>query len=296
MDDELESFIRARKARVAEDKASLEQDPPYMEIKAKPHRAYGSTVKENIPPKTIAQGKEDSCTVGLPLGIEYERKKQRLQHELRMDYRRYMAQKKHLEPGPLIHLDYRRSIKQHLLEDQTGVLPKQRPPSRRDAATLTEDSRRLHRALRLTEVNTLSPEEDEGQSSVLPRHCDRLGKLADQESEEEEYLKELELMEGRRRRHTEVETSYEKRRSNKTDGREKRENLASRGSRALTKNEDAEFATGLIIGVADTEDALQRRKERYRQELQEQIAEQHRNKKRCVVSNPCSSMYSITPV
>lgn len=35
---------------------------------------------------------EESCTVGLPLGVEYERKKQRLQHELRMDYRRYMAQ------------------------------------------------------------------------------------------------------------------------------------------------------------------------------------------------------------
>lgn len=33
MDDELENFIRERKARVAEDKASLEQDPPYMEIK-----------------------------------------------------------------------------------------------------------------------------------------------------------------------------------------------------------------------------------------------------------------------
>ena len=30
--------------------------------------------------------------MGLPLGVEYERKKQRLQHELRMDYRRYMAQ------------------------------------------------------------------------------------------------------------------------------------------------------------------------------------------------------------
>lgn len=35
---------------------------------------------------------EESCSVGLPLGVEYERKKQRLQHELRMDYRRYMAQ------------------------------------------------------------------------------------------------------------------------------------------------------------------------------------------------------------
>lgn len=35
---------------------------------------------------------EENCSVGLPLGVEYERKKQRLQHELRMDYRRYMAQ------------------------------------------------------------------------------------------------------------------------------------------------------------------------------------------------------------
>lgn len=33
MDDELENFIRERKARVAEDKACLEQDPPYMEMK-----------------------------------------------------------------------------------------------------------------------------------------------------------------------------------------------------------------------------------------------------------------------
>ncbi|XP_075959153.1 centrosome and spindle pole associated protein 1-like isoform X4 [Anarhichas minor] len=288
MDDELEKFIRERKARMAEDKARLEHDPPYMEIKAKPHRAYESTAKENIPPKSIAQEKEESCTVGLPLGVEYERKKQRLQHELRMDYRRYMAQKKHFghaEPGPLIRLNNRRSIKQHLLESQTGVLPKQHPPSRRDAATLTEDSRGLHRALRLAELMTLCPEADQEQASVLPRHCDRLGKPLDRDSEEEEeeeeeYFKELELLEGRRRRHIGVEASYEKRRSNKTDGREQREDLVGRGSRALTNNEDVEFATGLKIGAADTEDALQRRKERYRRELQEQIAEQHRNKKR----------------
>uniref|UniRef100_A0A3P9I4H4 Uncharacterized protein n=1 Tax=Oryzias latipes TaxID=8090 RepID=A0A3P9I4H4_ORYLA len=74
---ELENFIRERKARVVLDKASLEQDPPYMEIK-----------KENIPPKSIGQGRE---SVGLPLGVEYEKKKHQLQRELRMDYRRYMA-------------------------------------------------------------------------------------------------------------------------------------------------------------------------------------------------------------
>uniref|UniRef100_A0A3Q3JHF1 Uncharacterized protein n=1 Tax=Monopterus albus TaxID=43700 RepID=A0A3Q3JHF1_MONAL len=33
MDDELENFIKEHKARVAEDKVILEQDPPYMEIK-----------------------------------------------------------------------------------------------------------------------------------------------------------------------------------------------------------------------------------------------------------------------
>ncbi|TKS72763.1 Centrosome and spindle pole-associated protein 1 [Collichthys lucidus] len=267
MDDELENFIRERKARVAEDKASLEQDPPYMEIKAKPHRAYESTVKENIPPKSTAQSKEESCSVGLPLGIDYERKKQRLQHELRMDYRRYMAQ-------------------QNLLEDQTDILFKQRPPSRRDAATLTEDSRGLRRAVRLAEVKNLCPEEDEEPSSVLPRRRDRLERPVDQESEEEEYFKdELELMEGRRHRPSEVDASYEKRRFNRIDGRERRENpagVAREGKRlrAQTKDGDLEFATGLRIGAVDTEDALQRRKELYRQELQEQIAEQHRNKKR----------------
>ncbi|XP_054890622.1 centrosome and spindle pole associated protein 1-like isoform X2 [Poeciliopsis prolifica] len=144
MDDELENFIRERKARVAADKASLEKDPPYMEMRAKPSRAYGSTVKENIPPRITIQGKDESCSVGLPLGAEYEKKKHRLQHELRMDYRRYMAQ---LQPD-------------------------------------------------------------------------------------------------------------------------------------LRKNGNSHFVTGLIIGAADTNEALQRKKERYRQELQEQIAEQHRNRKR----------------
>nr|XP_019942477.1 PREDICTED: centrosome and spindle pole-associated protein 1 [Paralichthys olivaceus] len=277
MDDKLENFIRERKARVAEDKASLQQDPPYMEIKAKPHRAYESTVKENIPPKSVAQRKEES--LGLPLGVEYERKKQRLQHELRMDYRQYMAQKKHFdraEPGPLNPLNNRACVKQHL-EDRVPILP---ASSRRDAATLTEDNRGLHRALHLAEAKTLCPEDEEQQSPLAFRHHGRLGRPVELESEEDEYLKE-ELMEGRRQRYTGTEASYEKRQTNKTDGREKKENpfnFAREGRRS--KTQDAEFATGLLIGAADTDEALQRRKERYRQELQEQIAEQHRNKKR----------------
>ncbi|XP_040030485.2 centrosome and spindle pole-associated protein 1 isoform X2 [Gasterosteus aculeatus] len=284
MDDELENFIRERKARMAQDRASLEHDPPYMEIKAKPHRAYESIAKENIHPRSTAHEKEESYTAVLPLGVEYERKKQRLQHELCMDYRRYMTQKKHFgpaEPGPLIHLNNRRSIQQHL-DSQADAPSRQRPPSRRDVATLTEDTRGSHTPSPLrADILTLGPEADGDQKSVPLRHCDRLGKPLDRDSEEEEeYFKELELVDRRRRRHIGVEASYENRPSNKTDWREKRENVVGRGSRARTSNEDVEFATGLKIGAVDAEDALQRKKEHYRQELQEQIAEQHRNKKR----------------
>ncbi|XP_026186465.1 centrosome and spindle pole-associated protein 1-like isoform X2 [Mastacembelus armatus] len=265
MDDELENFIKERKAKVAEDKACL-QDPPYLEIKVKPHRAHGSTVKENIPPTSVPQGKEESYSVGLPLGVEYERKKQRLRHELRMDYRRFMAQRNHIDiadSGQLLQLE-KRCVK--------------------DAATLTEDNHRLHSTLRLAEVKALCPEEDEEQSSVVPRQHDMLTRPADQESGGEDHIKD-EMVESRRCRNTAPDTNYEKRRSSKGDGREKRENpvVGARGGRrlrALTKNEDAEFATGLIIGATDTYEALQRRKERYRQELQEQIAEHQRNKKR----------------
>uniref|UniRef100_A0A671X1V6 Uncharacterized protein n=1 Tax=Sparus aurata TaxID=8175 RepID=A0A671X1V6_SPAAU len=305
MDDELEKFIRERKARVAEDKASLEQDPPYMEMKAKPHRDYGSTVKENIPPKSIAQEK-GSCSVGLPLGVEYERKKQRLQHELRMDYRRYMAQ------VTVTHKLIVAGVADKL-EDQFRLCTV-------NISTLTEDSRGLRRALRLADVKTLCPEEDEGPSSVLPRLRDKLGRPVDQESEEEEYFKEeLQLMEGRRHRYTGVDASYEKRQSNKslrylrgivnclfvhklqacfkmtilTFATEQFVLKIIKGPPFNDQTRTKIYLKGIMVslcpiflGTADTEDALQRRKERYRQELQEQIAEQHRNKKRYVISSP----------
>uniref|UniRef100_A0A3B3ZKX4 Uncharacterized protein n=1 Tax=Periophthalmus magnuspinnatus TaxID=409849 RepID=A0A3B3ZKX4_9GOBI len=93
MEDELKNFLRERKARVADDKASLQQDLPYMELKSRPQRTYVTTVKENIPPKTQAQGTAVcESSVGLPLGLEYEKKKQKLQQELRMDYRHYITQ------------------------------------------------------------------------------------------------------------------------------------------------------------------------------------------------------------
>lgn len=258
MDEELENFIRERKARVAEDKASLEQDPPYMELKTQPQRAYA--VKENIPPKV--QGEEDGCNVGLPLGLEYEKKKQRLQRELRMDYRHYIAQKTQgnlVEVGPLSLSNTRRLFK-HPLERRAAVIPHLRPPSRRDAATLTEDSRGLNRA----------PREDRACSPQPDRDCTE--QLVDQDSDEARY--NMEFMERVHRANT-----AGKNRTNKTD-REKRDILYGKRSKSLFRKEEEEFTTGLMIGAANTEEVLQKKKERYRKELQEQIAEQHRNKKR----------------
>uniref|UniRef100_A0A8C4RYX6 Centrosome and spindle pole associated protein 1 n=2 Tax=Erpetoichthys calabaricus TaxID=27687 RepID=A0A8C4RYX6_ERPCA len=98
MSDDLGNFLEEQRAKVAEYRASLEQDPPYMEIRTKADFAHSSAAKENIPPNKwqVKQSpysvKEESYGLSLPLGEEYEKKKQKLKQELRQDYRRYMAQ------------------------------------------------------------------------------------------------------------------------------------------------------------------------------------------------------------
>uniref|UniRef100_A0A8C5DVY1 Centrosome and spindle pole-associated protein 1-like n=1 Tax=Gouania willdenowi TaxID=441366 RepID=A0A8C5DVY1_GOUWI len=237
MDDVLEDFIRERKARVAEDKATLEE-LPYMEMKINPHRTYESTAKENIPPNSAGQEREEGNSMSFSHGPQYERKKQRLQQELHMDYRRNMAQQK-------------------------------------DAATLTEDS---SRSLHLTTAKTAHPEVEEEPSSGLIKRHERLTRAVDQDSEEETLNGEREL------RHAPRDIRHEKRRSILNGCRET-DNQSVAGqhgriSQTRTIKEDIEFATGLIIGTVDTEEVVQKRKERYRKELLEQMAEQLQNKRR----------------
>ncbi|XP_063779928.1 centrosome and spindle pole-associated protein 1 isoform X2 [Pseudophryne corroboree] len=108
MVEELDLFIEAQRAKLAKDKAELEKDPPYMEIRSKRFedahdvdqpRTYAS--KENIPPNRQMQRDavsmkptgDISYGLSLPLGEDYERKKHKLKEELRQDYRRYISQK-----------------------------------------------------------------------------------------------------------------------------------------------------------------------------------------------------------
>ncbi|XP_044101435.1 centrosome and spindle pole-associated protein 1 isoform X4 [Neovison vison] len=101
MADNLDEFIEERKAKLAKDKAELESDPPYMEMKGKASEKLSenskiliSMAKENIPPNSQQTRNSLGIDYGLslPLGEDYERKKHKLKEELRQDYRRYLTQ------------------------------------------------------------------------------------------------------------------------------------------------------------------------------------------------------------
>ncbi|XP_032982610.1 centrosome and spindle pole-associated protein 1 isoform X7 [Rhinolophus ferrumequinum] len=101
----LDEFIEEQKAKLAKDKAELERDPPYMEMKGKPSEKLSenskiliSMAKENIPPNSQQAKGSLGIDYGLslPLGEDYERKKHKLKEELRQDYRRYLTQKNFL--------------------------------------------------------------------------------------------------------------------------------------------------------------------------------------------------------
>ncbi|NWV91159.1 CSPP1 protein, partial [Machaerirhynchus nigripectus] len=101
MADDLEKFIEDQKAKLAQDKAELENDPPYMEMRNKESEKLSETskmlismAKENIPPNSQQNYPLGDYGLSLPLGEEYERKKHKLKEELRQDYRRYLSQEK----------------------------------------------------------------------------------------------------------------------------------------------------------------------------------------------------------
>uniref|UniRef100_A0A9L0IUU7 Centrosome and spindle pole associated protein 1 n=1 Tax=Equus asinus TaxID=9793 RepID=A0A9L0IUU7_EQUAS len=103
MTDNLDEFIEERKAKLAKDKAELESDPPYMEMKGEASEKLSenskiliSMAKENIPPNSQQTRGSLGIDYGLslPLGEDYERKKHKLKEELRQDYRRYLTQER----------------------------------------------------------------------------------------------------------------------------------------------------------------------------------------------------------
>ncbi|XP_028625553.1 centrosome and spindle pole-associated protein 1 isoform X4 [Grammomys surdaster] len=131
MADSLDEFIEEQKVKLAKDKAELESDPPYMEMKGKASEKLSenskiliSMAKENIPPNSQQPKGSLGIDYGLslPLGEDYEQKKHKLKEELRQDYRRYLTQKNFLstsetDPSTLgvsLPIDERLSAKERL--------------------------------------------------------------------------------------------------------------------------------------------------------------------------------------
>ncbi|XP_069007777.1 centrosome and spindle pole-associated protein 1 [Embiotoca jacksoni] len=315
-----------------------------------------------MPPASAAQGITPNPDRGLGLsfllGIDYEKKKQRLQQELQQDYKYYVSKKRDLktgEPRPQpqglsLPIDEKISVKEKLraernkeynlflqekaqigklkirpssvtskpgqvqasdavnlysqvsplsfLNTQTNIPPPHKEqPASKDAATLTEavdqekstetwapgyQQRKRWQLHRLKE-----PCSSEEELNTDKEKFDfRRGRRQDRHTQEPEY-KEERTQEQRVNRYSQDVKEVEApvvHDQNKMDNILKPKlqmpgsmRTASRSTPAISKDK-AEFATGLMIGRTEEHTVTQMRKERYKQELLGQIAEQQRNK------------------
>ncbi|XP_028971982.2 centrosome and spindle pole-associated protein 1 isoform X2 [Esox lucius] len=348
----LDNFLEDQKEPSQESACLEEEDLPYMTIKTKTIRV--NPVKENdapfdwtsTPRRLQTLGKDESSGLSLQLGAEYEQKKQKLQEELRSEYRRFVAQDKLRDERNKEYNLFlkgwsgqtsRRSSKPAQFqapEFQAPAAPNSHPaipeaqisrpwdplPPKKDAATLTDGGTgpegRGPRGRRRWDLQRLE-ESLEHWESRRPRRRSR-----HREYSSEEYLsteeEEFEFLDRRRQRRSRKPESPERRERRVTD----RPAKATRGRRgvepAVVHDDDTQdqirtfqsatpkpkslvtpvamktversrseadmdrgvFATGLMIGTAEEDAARDRRKERYRQELLEQMAEGRRNKKK----------------
>ncbi|XP_017668021.1 PREDICTED: centrosome and spindle pole-associated protein 1 isoform X6 [Lepidothrix coronata] len=334
MADDLDKSIEEHKAKFAQDKAELENDPPYMEMRNKESEKLSETrkmlismAKENIPPNSQQNYPLGDYGMSLPLGEEYERKKHKLKEELREDYRRYLSQgisqakrkKNYLTTGEVdpytqglsLPIDERRSTKEKLRLERN----KEYNQYLRDKEEWNERLRKLGKKNRENEmdrskkpvaVTRLKPDL---RTEVQPFNtgAEPPKKDAFTSTEDYEELQNKRWLEEDRKHHRLDEdrdfgrryyrVDYDPEISEETDPRFRCESTYDRRTPRVfhaernqvqihpSANEEARSAaemrhrTGLVLGGQDRE-LLQRRKEKYRRELMEQMAEQQRNKRR----------------
>ncbi|OWK63367.1 Centrosome and spindle pole-associated protein 1 [Lonchura striata] len=310
MADDLEKFIEDQKAKLAQDKAELENDPPYMEMRNKESEKLSETskmlismAKENIPPNSQQNYTLGDYGLSLPLGEEYERKKHKLKEELRQDYRRYLSQKNYLtadevDPytqGLSLPIDERRSAKERLRLERN----KEYNQYLRDKEEWNERLRRLGKKNRENEMhrnkttNAVTRLQPELHTEVQPCNTGAEPPKKDAFTSTEgceELLNKRWLEEDRPYMNgvvRDVPADYEDELKDRAcvqlfsrtgDSRNQIQSNSSASEQAKSARE-RQYATGLVLGGQDRE-LLQRRKEKYRQELMEQMAEQQRNKRR----------------
>ncbi|XP_058689086.1 centrosome and spindle pole-associated protein 1 isoform X5 [Poecile atricapillus] len=349
MADDLEKFIENQKAKLARDKAELENDPPYMEMRNKESEKLSETskmlismAKENIPPNSQQNYPLGDYGLSLPLGEEYERKKHKLKEELRQDYRRYLSQgisqakrknEMHRNKTPIAVTRLQPELHTEVQPCNTGA-----EPPKKDAFTSTEgceelinkrwlEEDRYHRLDDEVELRSrlLNKRLDEdldvpnrrhhgfSSQSVIPtrkhhrfdedgdfgRRYYRLDYDPETNAEMDPrfrcestydrktprgFYAERPFLNGMVR---DVPADYEDELKERTHVRpfsrtgdsRNQVQISSSANEQVKSAAEGRYATGLVLGGQDRE-LLRRRKEKYRQELMEQIAEQQRNKRR----------------
>ncbi|XP_060249737.1 centrosome and spindle pole-associated protein 1 isoform X17 [Ovis aries] len=270
MADNLDEFIEERKAKLARDKAELESEPPYMEMKGKASEKLSenskiltSMAKENIPPNSQQTRGSLGIDYGLslPLGEDYEQKKHKLKEELRQDYRRYLTQKNFLSAsetdsstlGVSLPIGERLSAKERLKLERN----KEYNQFLRDKEESTEKFRQVEKS---TEKNLRSKKPVSQVKPDLPS----------------QIQSSCENSEGPRKDVLTPSEAYEELlNQRRLEEDSARDNELSKP----TYRETCSPFAGMLFGGEDRE-LIQRRKEKYRQELLEQMAEQQRNKRR----------------
>ncbi|XP_050954414.1 centrosome and spindle pole-associated protein 1 isoform X2 [Labeo rohita] len=313
MNVNISNFMEERKANT--------EEAPYMEMKT----SFGN--KENIKPANKTQPsqpkqtKEDSFGLSLPLGEEYERKKQKLQQELRLDYRRFMSERKSqiiADPLPQSHMlslpiKERRSAKEKLQDERNKEYNMFLRGQER--AHKTEKTSATPQALERDRFGSITPKYPAGSLEVQAQRAsqspentvfskrdvatltepisgvpkvsrprrhwvempDRWGGPHREHSSSDE---ELELLEKERHRNVQEDTGKTQRGGKHDNSSHSLQAPTPAQSRSVNEQNMTEFATGLMIGASEGDEASQRKKELYRLELLQQIAEQQKNKRK----------------
>ncbi|XP_022062182.2 centrosome and spindle pole associated protein 1 isoform X2 [Acanthochromis polyacanthus] len=252
---------------------------------------------ENMSPASAVQGKNlyPERDLGLNLlGIDYERKKQKLQQELQLDYELFLSKTKDRKTSEPCLPPQGLSLP---IDDRTSV--KERPASQRDAATLTEavdngkstgswgpGYRRRRRWQLYRRKEPCSSEEELSTDEEWDSDF-RYRRRQDRRTRGPEYKEERRKQERRVNRDSQDIKDVEApvvRDQNSNDGIWKSElqmldnmRMAAKSTPGIGK-EKPWFATGLMIGATEDQTAAQMKKEQYGQELLRQIAEKQRNK------------------
>ncbi|NWT52439.1 CSPP1 protein, partial [Erythrocercus mccallii] len=322
MADDLEKFIEDQKAKLAQDKAQLENDPPYMEMRNKESEKLSETskmlismAKENIPPNSQQNYPLGHYGLSLPLGEEYERKKHKLKEELRQDYRRYLSQER-------LRLERNKEYNQYLRDkEEWNEIRKSGKKNRENEMhrnktpiAVTRLQPELHREVQPCNTGAEPPKKDaftstegcEGLQNMRWLEEDRyhrlndvvelrsqlLNKRLDEDSDvpnrrHHGFASQSVISTGKHHRFDEdgdfgrryYRVNYDPETNADMDPRFRYESTYDRKTPRGFYAERRVNVLSCCSGGQDRE-LLQRRKEKYRQELMEQMAEQQRNKRR----------------